>query len=213
MLSIDNAFEGPRATPTRSGGASAASAGSSFLVVGAGHPQRGVVEAFIAGVYRDCYGARITQWSPWLVALFWRDRPIAAAGYRRATEPLYLERYLDAPIETMISAAHDGCIVSRGSIVEVGHFASTYPGDGRRLLHPLARHLVALDCRWVAFTATSELQRMFRHLGVAATPLGRADPVRLGASARAWGRYFEHTPLVHAGDLRSNLALSKGGSR
>lgn len=213
MLAIE-APEDSRATPPRTGERSLADAGVfRFLVVGPGHPQRAAVEAFIAGIYGRHYDARITHWSPWLVALFRRDRLLAAAGYRRAGEPLYLERYLDAPIEATIAAAHPGRAVVRDSIVEVGHFASTYPGDGRRLLRPLARHLATLECRWVTFTATRELRTLFEHFGLVAPSLGRADPARLGSSAGAWGRYFDHKPFVLAGELQPNLARLEGAAR
>lgn len=213
MLAIETP-EIPCAIPLPSGEAARPRPGPSrFVVVGPGHPQRAEVEAFIAGIFGRHYGARITHWSPWLVALFRRDRPIAAAGYRRAGEPLYLERYLDAPIEDTISAAHRGRAIVRPSIVEVGHFASTYPGDGRRLLRPLARHLATLDCHWVTFTATRELRTLFKHFGLVAPSLGRADPARLGPSASAWGRYFEHKPFVLAGELQPNLARLEGTPR
>lgn len=213
MLAIETP-ETPRAAPLPSEESNRPNPGASrFLVVGPGHPRRAVVEGFIAGIYGRHYDARITHWSPWLVALFRRDRPIAAAGYRRAGEPLYLERYLDAPIEDTISAIHRGRIIERHSIVEVGHFASTYPGDGRRLLRPLARHLATLDCSWVTFTATRELRTLFTHFGLVAPSLGRADPARLGASAGTWGRYFDHKPIVLAGELQPNLARLEGASR
>ena len=213
MLAIEAPEDSPATPPLAVEIAPSNSGASRFLVVGPGHPQRAIVERFIAAIYGRHYDAQITHWSPWLVALFRHDRPIAAAGYRRAGEPLYLERYLDAPIEATISAAHPGRAIARDSIVEVGHFASAYPGDGRRLWRPLARHLATLECHWVTFTATRELQTLFAHFGLVAPSLGRANPARLGASAGAWGRYFEHKPLVLAGELRPNLARLEGTAR
>ena len=112
----------------------------SLAVVETGAPQRDRIEACIANVYRSRYGARISRWAPTLVGLIGDERILAAAGYRDATDPLFLERYLAAPIEEVI-AARTGAPVTRREIVEVGHFAAAHPGEGKRLLPMLARHL------------------------------------------------------------------------
>jgi hypothetical protein len=38
--------------------------------------------------------------------------------------------------------------------------------------------------------------------------LGRADPAMLGDGAADWGSYYEHAPLVMAGEIRGNLGCS-----
>ncbi|MBK9244011.1 MAG: thermostable hemolysin [Burkholderiales bacterium] len=50
-------------------------------------------------------------------------RTCAAAGYRSAVEPLFLERYLPQPVERMLAAAA-GVRIAREQVVEVGQFAS-----------------------------------------------------------------------------------------
>ena len=63
------------------------------------------VERFIHGVYRERYGARVQHYAPILVSL--RNElgeMIAAAGYRVAdTAPLFLERYLPQPVESLLA--------------------------------------------------------------------------------------------------------------
>lgn len=168
-------------------------------------PRRRAVEGFIAGVYRTHYDARIPHWAPTLVTLCTGARLVAAAGYRRADTPLYLEHYLDAPVEEAI-AAHAGHRVERRDIVEVGHFASVQPGEGRRLLVMLARHLAGTGCRWVVSTATRELRELLIHVGLTPYALAPADPARLPGGGAGWGRYYEHAPIVVAGDLPRGLA-------
>lgn len=167
-------------------------------------PRRADVERFIAGVYRRHYGARVAHWAPTLVTLSLDGRLVAGAGYRRADESLFLERYLERPIEAAI-AAHAGRRIDRGQVCEVGHFASMQPGAGRRLLLLLARHLADVGFAWVASTATRELRAMLSHVGLHPFALAPADPMRLGASAQDWGRYYEHDPVVVAGDLARGL--------
>lgn len=176
-----------------------------FDVVPQDDPRRHVVEGFIAGVYRDHFDASVASWAPTLVTLSHGGRLVAAAGYRGAESPLYVERYLDAPVEQAI-AAHTGHRVAREHVVEVGHFASVQPGEGRRLLLQLARHLADLGGRWVVSTATRELRELLVCVGLTPYALAAADPSRLTGDAAGWGRYYEHDPVVVAGDLPRGLA-------
>jgi hypothetical protein len=176
-----------------------------FATLRIGDPCRADVEAFIAAIYERRYGARIAEWAPTLVASFQGGRVSAAAGYRRSIQPLFLERYLDRPIERAITEC-TGERVSRAEIVEVGHFASSHPGEGRRLMLPLAQHLSAIGCRWVVSTTTQALRTLMCRLGLAPLAIGAADPRRLGAGAEDWGRYYDHAPVVVAGHLPRSLA-------
>jgi len=167
--------------------------------------RRPAVESFIAGIYRERYEASVEHWAPTLVALRTDDRLVAAAGYRRADTPLYVEHYLDASVEQAI-AALTGHRVERRQVVEVGHFASAQPGEGRRLLLLLARHLAGTGCRWVVSTATRELRELLIRVGLTPFALAPADPSRLPGGASGWGRYYDHAPVVVAGDLARGLA-------
>jgi hypothetical protein len=181
-------------------------------VVEIGAPQRDRIEACIVDVYRGRYGARICHWAPTLVGLVGDGRILAAAGYRDASGPLFLERYLAAPVEAVI-AARAGARVTRREIVEVGHFAASEAGEGKRLLPVLARHLSQCGYRWVVSTATRELRVLLAHLGMRPLALARADPGPLGADAADWGSYYEHEPIVVAGDLRRSLPVIERGRR
>jgi hypothetical protein len=183
----------------------AAAALPRFATLLPGAAARGTVERFIATVYARHYGARLRGFMPTLASLGDRDGPAAAAGYRAASEPLFLEHYLAQPVEQAI-AAHIGRPVARAAIVEVGQFASMVPGQGRRLMAHLGRHLADAGFDWVVSTATAELRQLFDRLRIRPLVLGQADPARLGAAADDWGSYYAHAPLVLAGEIRSNLA-------
>lgn len=180
------------------------------------HPGRARVEAFIQAVYAERYGATVTAFAPTLVT--WEssspvgdgsragaDAPAsigAAAGYRTAIEPLFLERYLDEPVQGLLSPPQ---AVARSGIVEVGHLTSARPGDGRRLIVALAAHLADCQAEWVVSTVTAELRQIVVRLGLAAVALAPARAERLGADAATWGTYFTHQPIVMAGHLPTAL--------
>ncbi len=189
-----------------------AACAAGFAVAEPGAPMRGRLEAYVAEVYRAHYGARVAHWAPALVGLAANGRILAAAGYRDGAEPLFLERYLAAPIEEVI-AERAGAPVHRREIVEVGHFAAMQPGEGRRLLPLLARHLAERGYRWVVSTATRELRLLLARLDMRPLALARADPAGLGADAADWGCYYEHEPVVVAGDLLRSLPVIERGRR
>ena len=177
-----------------------------------GDDARAETEQFIARVYRQHFDARLAHFMPVLVSRSVDGSTSAAAGYRSAVEPLFLERYLPQPVEQVLAAA-SGRPVAREQIVEIGQFASQRAGEGRRLMVALARHLVDAGFRWAAITATAELRRLFRHQGLSALSLAPAQRQCVGDEAPLWGSYYRHAPRVLAGDLILNLAALERGRR
>lgn len=193
---------GPCAAGSRPVGAADRDLG--LLEYGPDDPGRDEVETFVREVYRRHHEAHVRHFAPRLVAL--RDgsgdgsRVIAAAGYRFATEPLFLERYLDRPIDEVLGQRL-GAAPRRAHIVEVGHLAGTESGAGRRLILQLGPHLAERQAQWVVGTLTQELRQLFVRMGVTPMALAIADPARLGDEALDWGRYYGHAPTVLAGHL------------
>ncbi len=166
-----------------------------------GDRRRAEVEAFIREIYAERFGARLRQFAPLLVARYDEQGLAAAAGFRPAGgAPLFLERYLDAPVEQLLSPSP-----TRSSIVEVGHLAARRAGQGRSLILGLGPLLAQQGFRWVVSTLTEELRHLFLRLGVAPLALGVADPQRLGDDAADWGDYYAHRPVVLAGSLDAAL--------
>jgi len=183
--------------------------GSALCLVETDDDARAGIEAFIARVYARRYGARVTQFAPCLAGL--RDQLsgqwLAAAGFRRADEaPLFLERYLDAPVEVVLGR-HQDQPVSRHEVVEVGHLAAERAGAGRLLIPLLGQHLAEGPSRWVVSTLTQELRHLFVRMGVTPLALGSADPAAVGEGLADWGSYYEHGPVVLAGRLDAALRL------
>ena len=185
----------------------AALAQARFALHGQGDPERGEVERFIAGVFARRFAARVPAFAPILVSL--RDPVdggiVAAAGYRPARGgPLFLERYLAAPIESVLGH-HSDAAPARDVVVEIGHLAATRPGAGQGLMLLLGPHLEQQGFHWVVCTLTRELRHLMLRLGITPLALAKADPAALPDEAAAWGSYYEHGPVVLAGELRPAL--------
>lgn len=170
------------------------------------HPHRSGLERFIARRYAGDHGARIAHFARRLIGLRAADgRWLAGAGYTLAAEqPLYLEQYLDRPIEWEI-AARAGQPVERNRIVEVGNLAATAPGAARSVILRLAELLDSLELAWVAFTATQALLNSFARLGVDLVPITGADPLRLPDRGESWGRYYLNNPRVIAASIPAGV--------
>ncbi|MEZ5650311.1 MAG: thermostable hemolysin [Burkholderiaceae bacterium] len=166
-------------------------------------PQRGAVEAFIAAGFARHFGAEITQFSPLLASLSDGERILAAAGYRRATDTLFLEAYLDTPVDSRISQLA-GEVVARHAIAEVGQLATRAPRHLGELMNRLSDHLSGNGVQWVAITATRPLRQVFERFGLRSHELAVANPVGAGIELAQWGRYYEHDPRVIAGSLAIN---------
>lgn len=176
-------------------------------VVGA--PYRAQAESFIGDIFKRHYGARVQSFAPNLMLLEDVGRITAAAGWRCAGEDrLFLENYLDDPIETAV-ARLAGQPVRREAIVEVGNLAADRPGGSVDVILNLARHLDRLGYEWVVFTATRELIGIFRRLGLPPLALAPADASRLGEAAADWGSYYESQPVVVAGRIALALEMVK----
>jgi AcrR family transcriptional regulator len=189
MLACLNTWEAPKnAVPT-----------AELSVYGRQTLGRAEVEAFVQSVYAEHYGATIREFAPVLLAL--RDAQgvlVAAVGYRcAALGPLFLERYLDAPVEQLLLGPQTPGD-ARSGMVEVAHLAALRPGEGRRMMAELGRHLAQQGTHWVISTVTRELRHLFLRMGIAPLALGVADPERLGERALDWGTYYHHEPVVLA---------------
>ncbi|MCX7229378.1 MAG: thermostable hemolysin [Burkholderiales bacterium] len=179
-----------------------------------GDPDRAAVERFVGRVYAERYGASVPSWAPQLVSIVVDGEIVAAAGWRPAQGPLYLERYLAAPIERLIVDRLGRPGPSRSRIVEVGHLSATRAGQGVRLMARLGTYLASLGYDWVASTATPGVRATFERMGVEVLELGHATAKAAGPHASAWGNYYERGASVVAGELASNLArVAPGGLR
>lgn len=167
--------------------------------------ERAELECFVAQRFHDVYGARVSHFSDHLVGLRGPEGTLqAAAGYTTAgRNRLFLEQYLDAPVEALLSRASNRR-VERDWVAEVGNLASTH-GIVRELIPAFGTYLHQLGYRWVVFTATRELHNAFRRLRLEPLVLAPAVASRLPDGGAAWGSYYAHAPKVMGGLIAACL--------
>lgn len=158
-------------------------------------PDRTTLEQLVHEVYADHYNADVTQFFPVLVGIRAGAEPIGAIGARPAAGSLFLENYLDEPIERAAGRAL-GVQVDRAGIHEVGNLAARTPGTGLLLVAGLACWLSIRRIPWVVFTATQALRNGLRKSGVVLTEVVPADKDRVPGSGAGWGQYYETRPHV-----------------
>ena len=169
---------------------------------------RGELESFIRTVFARRYGASVQSFLPDLIDL--RDRAghlCGVVGYRAAAQDrLFLEQYLDSPVELEIARACGGP-VDRATIAEVGNLAASSCRAARVLVARLPRRLLVTGHQWIVFTGTRVVRELLGSLDAPIIDLGRADPARLADGAANWGRYYDTDPRVFAGYLPGTLLL------
>jgi hypothetical protein len=181
--------------------------------VEAGSPERLELEDFVGAAFKRKHDATVTSYLPTLLSF--RD-PAGAlrgvVGLRGAGEHrLYLEQYLEQPVEMAIAAAA-GRSVCREHVVEVGNLAGTNCRSAVRMVALLPSHLLARDFRWIVFTATSAVREILLGFGAPLIELARADGARVANAGDAWGRYYDTDPRVFAGFLPDSLHIPGFGA-
>ncbi len=184
-------------------GCSAATTFELFEHLGA---DRALAEQFISRRFDESFNARVEAFMPRLFGMYDAEGNLRGAlGLRSARHRLFVEHYLDQPIERAI-ARRMACAVDRSSIVEVGHLSGTFPGAMRTMIWLLIERLHREGFEWVAFTGTTALRNAFRRNGLFPVDIELAAIERLPHDARAaWGSYYDHLPRVFVGRIRDGV--------
>lgn len=147
--------------------------------------------------YREAHGAHVRFSYADALSVKRGNEARAALGYRRAgEEALFLERYLDAPVEECLAAAL-GRPVERASVIEIGNLAADDAFAMIALWGTAANDLGA-QCEIAVATLTAPLRAMFRRIGIPLMVLAPAGIEQANEPA-LWGRYYEGEPMVCAG--------------
>lgn len=164
-----------------------------------GQVGRETIEQFIAVRYAADFKAHLNSFYPHLLGVKHKDgRIVAALGYRHAEEsPLFLEQYLELPIEARLSD-EVGYPVRREGMLEIGNLASDFSGGNRVLISTLTAYLYGKSARWVVFTGTRALLNSFRRFSIDVIELGSASPEQLTSQDMDWGTYYHNQPKVAA---------------
>jgi hypothetical protein len=168
-----------------------------------GSENRIAAEQFVWACFKHSYGAEIRHFMPLLMSLTNQDEELKAVlGFRYADDnPLFLENYLDRPVEQLLSAKLK-MPVDRSRLVEVGNLAVSTVGGGRWLITALTAFLSATDSEWALFTIGPVLYNAFNRMGLELIDLAEAklDSLPIEEQAR-WGSYYDQKPRVVAGNI------------
>jgi len=174
------------------------------------HPERKRVEGFIAERFQLAHGAHVQHFMPLLVALEREDGTLLAiAGVRAANlEPLFLEHYLNAPIERVIEHWTQQQ-PPRHQIVEMGNLAAVKPGYSRYLFAAMSDLLMHWGYRWLACTAIANVINVFRRLGMDPLQVAEALPDKIPGGGAGWGDYYQKQPHVMFGNIEKGRLLTE----
>ena len=156
------------------------------------------ISTMIERRYDAVHGARPNLDYPLFRSRLTGGKVSAALGYRRADrERLFLEAYLDGPIEAAL-ADRLGRSFDRHEIVEIGNMASENALAMIGLWAEAANDLGG-EAEIAVAVLTAPLRAMFRRLGLSLHEIAPASPERLGAAAADWGQYYRLDPIICAG--------------
>lgn len=117
-----------------------------------------------------------------------------------AAEMLFLESYLDRPIEVVVRQCA-GLSVRREQIAEVGQFVVSDRDIVSDFFRDLVLFLQSQGFDWVCFTGTNRIRALLSRMGFEGRPVATATRDRIVYSADDWGTYYEHEPVVVIGKL------------
>ncbi len=157
--------------------------------------RRPEVEAFIRERYWQAYQASVDNFPKNILVLFsGNDRPVAAAGLRGVADGFFSERYLDEPIDQVVTRA-TGLNLDRSKILEISNLACA----SSHVVFPFMLRVLSYgrENRYSCgvFTATSGLRRLFQRLHLPLISLATASPQRVEDADR-WGTYYGADPQV-----------------
>lgn len=158
------------------------------------------LEHFIRSNFKRVHNAEVHHFMPKLMSL--RDfngKLLAVCGLRHANQSqLFLETYLDTPIDALLSQHHD-VQVNREAILEVGNLAVAEPANIRSLLANISLYLHSTHSEWAVFTGISTLRNSLTKLNMTLHTLGEASINRIPEHERdSWGTYYNERPQVMA---------------
>lgn len=159
-------------------------------------------DAFALSVieYRRHFDCDLQNAYPAYFCLLRGGRLLGVCGFRGGDSALFLEQYLDAPVQQLISASFD-CDLQRDHLVELGGFAVRRGALALPFMSLVAPALLAVGYHYAVATATMPVRRCVSQLGVPFKRLAAAKQERLHGDDRHWGNYYQMRPAVIAGPI------------
>ncbi|MFT3673674.1 thermostable hemolysin [Aestuariivirga sp.] len=160
---------------------------------------RRAAQDLIARRYEEQFGVRIVPDYPQFLTLqSGTGGLLSAVGIRRAADaPLFLEQYLDQPVEDVLAGAGLGRH-PRSAIVELGSLASLSNRASLYLIAAMAAYMQQKGFAVATVTGTRRLRRIFSLFDLDLSTLAAARAERLTGPTRNWGSYYDDDPQVLA---------------
>jgi hypothetical protein len=179
-----------------------------------GDEARPELEDVVRAAFAAQHGADLHHFMPNLLGVRRRTgRICGVVGFRGAEEePLFLERYLDRPVEESIAAAC-GTPVDRRDVVEVGNLAGGHCRGTMKLVAELPHFLLERGRSWIVFTATDTLRSLLARFGAPLVELAPAREAAVAGTGDSWGRYYQRDPRVVVGYLPDGVRLRERFAR
>jgi hypothetical protein len=177
-------------------------------LVGPADPGRISVENYIRQRYQISYQAHVNNFCPWLIDMQCLGEHSGAAGLRQAAaSALYLEQYLEEPVEQAMSTVL-GTGIGRSCIVEVCNLVAQRKGASHLLFLLFTATLYQAGYEWIVFTATKALRNNLEKVGFPVHQIQAANPARLDPGLlQDWGNYYKTEPMVVAGRLEDAMKI------
>jgi len=174
---------------------------NTFTLIDGDSPDREDLEDRVRAGFGSHFGASIAGFMPQLALYRHRSGKSGVIGVRCARdEPLFLEHYLDVPVQNVIAEAA-GQPVSRTRIAEVGQFVVDDPDIVGSFFRNLVPFLRAEGYDWVCFTGTNRVRAILKRVGLHGLPVAAAAAERAASTDDRWGNYYDHEPVVIIGKL------------
>ena len=167
---------------------------------------RQAVEQQIQNAYETNFGARVSHFMPTLVSAGIVSTPphLSFGLCCAADQTLFLENYLQAPVEQVLSSAVRSQI-SRKCIAEIGNLTFDHTENLQQDLMSIASYCQQQGYRYVVCTATRALRLLFLRAGMKPVLLGQASQTNAPKDGSHWGDYYETTPQIIGGNVLLGL--------
>lgn len=155
------------------------------------HSARVTAEQYVAKGFDRYHEASVTHFMPSLFTIT-EEEITACLGVRPATGPLFLEQYIDGPVEQALGELQ----IERKHIAEIGNLVSDSRHATLQLFISVATVLHNAGYQQMVFCATRRVAAILKLIGAPLKTVVEADGHRLGESLPEWGRYYDHQPTV-----------------
>ncbi|MDT8317064.1 MAG: thermostable hemolysin [bacterium] len=172
------------------------------------HSSRGEVEEFARDRYRRAYGAEMKTFARELLVLRSGTQGLlACVGLNTGDSgKLYLEQYLDAPLEEKIGSIV-GKKIDRSKVAEIGTLATGARGLSRLTMISLTGVIISRGIDYIAFTGIKSVRNTLEQLGMPLESLATAAPEKLQGGADEWGSYYSAAPEVVFLDVKKGYKM------